>query len=61
MVETSFISLFYGGKGVAMAGSKYEYVKQFELDDKLLPNVWIVVRIDGRSFHKYVRNRSFHP
>ncbi|KAJ9354339.1 Thg1 C terminal domain-containing protein [Paecilomyces variotii] len=35
-----------------MANSKYEYVKQFEQPDALLPNAWIVVRIDGRGFHK---------
>ena len=36
-----------------MAKSKYEYVKAFETDDQLLPNTFLVVRIDGRSFHKY--------
>ena len=35
-----------------MSNSKYEYVKQFEADDKLLPNAWIVVRVDGKAFHK---------
>lgn len=32
--------------------SRYEYVKSFERADTLLPNTWIVVRIDGRGFHK---------
>ena len=36
-----------------MANSKYEYVKDFEGADKLLPATYIVVRIDGRGFHKY--------
>ncbi|KAJ5682686.1 tRNAHis guanylyltransferase Thg1, partial [Penicillium macrosclerotiorum] len=31
---------------------RYEYVKDFEQPDTLLPNTWIVVRIDGRGFHK---------
>ena len=31
----------------------FHSVKSFELDDKLLPNTFIVVRIDGRGFHKY--------
>jgi hypothetical protein len=31
---------------------RYEYVKAFEQADLLLPNTWIVVRIDGRGFHK---------
>ena len=35
---------------IPMAKSKYEYVKQFELDDKLLPECWIVIRVDGRGF-----------
>jgi tRNA(His) guanylyltransferase len=30
-------------------------VKNFEQDDRLLPNTWIVIRIDGRGFHKYVQ------
>jgi hypothetical protein len=32
--------------------SRYEYVRNFERDEFLLPNTWIVVRIDGRGFHK---------
>jgi hypothetical protein len=36
-----------------MANSKYEYVKDFEREDVLMRNTWIVVRIDGRGFHKY--------
>jgi tRNA(His) guanylyltransferase len=35
-----------------MANSKYEYVKAFEQPDELLRNTWIVVRIDGKGFHK---------
>jgi hypothetical protein len=31
---------------------RFEYVKDFEQPDVLLPNTWIVVRIDGRGFHK---------
>lgn len=31
---------------------RWEYVKQFERPDQLLPNTWIVVRIDGRGFTK---------
>jgi len=33
-----------------MANSKYEYVKNFELDDRLLPDCWLVVRVDGKQF-----------
>jgi tRNA(His) guanylyltransferase len=37
-----------------MANSKFAYVKDFELPDTLLPGTFIVVRIDGRSFHRQV-------
>ena len=37
-----------------MANSKYEYVKNYEKQDALLPSTYIVVRIDGRGFHKSV-------
>lgn len=36
-----------------MAKSKFEYVKQFETDDPCLQNCWLVVRIDGKSFHRF--------
>eukprot|EP01133_Synstelium_polycarpum_P012140 gene12140-14204_t len=42
-----------------MANSKYEYVKSFEIPDALLPNVWIVVRIDGRGFHKFTQKHDY--
>jgi tRNA(His) guanylyltransferase len=41
-----------------MAKSKYEYVRTFEMEDKCLQNCWIVVRLDGRSFHRLVFNVS---
>lgn len=36
-----------------MAKSKFEYVRQFETQDKCLPNCWIIIRIDGKNFHKF--------
>jgi len=42
----------------AMAKSKYEYVRTFEFEDRCLQNCWIVVRLDGRSFHRSVLNFS---
>ncbi|VVD01751.1 unnamed protein product [Leptidea sinapis] len=42
-----------------MAKSTFEYVKTFELDDSLLPNTWIVVRIDGKCFHKFADDHNF--
>uniref|UniRef100_A0A2H1WME5 tRNA(His) guanylyltransferase n=1 Tax=Spodoptera frugiperda TaxID=7108 RepID=A0A2H1WME5_SPOFR len=42
-----------------MAKSSFEYVKKFELDDTLLPNSWIVVRLDGKCFHKFSDDHKF--
>ncbi|KAJ6638986.1 putative tRNA(His) guanylyltransferase [Pseudolycoriella hygida] len=42
-----------------MANSKFDYVRSFETDDKILPNVWIVVRIDGKAFHKFSKEHQF--
>ncbi|KAI6250929.1 tRNA(His) guanylyltransferase [Erysiphe necator] len=42
-----------------MANSKYEYVKLFEQPDTLLPETWLVVRIDGKGFHKFTNRYSF--
>jgi len=36
-----------------MAKSKWEYVKDFEIGDSILPDVFIVVRVDGRGFTKF--------
>jgi tRNA(His) guanylyltransferase len=35
-----------------MAKSRFEYVRNFELPDALLQDTFIVVRVDGRGFHK---------
>lgn len=35
-----------------MAGSRWAYVRNFELPDTLLPNTFILLRIDGHSFHR---------
>jgi tRNA(His) guanylyltransferase len=42
-----------------MANSRFEYVKGFERPDNLLPNTWIVVRIDGRGFTKLCNKYAF--
>lgn len=42
-----------------MANSRYEYVKNFELEDSLLPHCWIVIRIDGRAFTKFCKDHNF--
>ncbi|KAJ1552154.1 tRNA-His guanylyltransferase [Cladochytrium tenue] len=42
-----------------MAKSKFEYVKNFEVHHTLLPETWIVVRIDGHSFHRFTSEHGF--
>ncbi|KAI0007645.1 tRNA guanylyltransferase [Xylariaceae sp. FL0662B] len=42
-----------------MANSRFEYVKDFEQVDNILPNTWIVVRIDGRGFTKLCAKYGF--
>lgn len=42
-----------------MAQSKFEYVKSYETVDKCLPNTWIVVRVDGKGFHKFSNVHKF--
>ena len=42
-----------------MSKSRFEYVKQFESEDNLLPNCWIVIRIDGSSFGSFVTSHEF--
>lgn len=42
-----------------MACSKFEYVKKFEQHTALLPNTFIVVRIDGHAFHRFTKDHGF--
>ena len=42
-----------------MSGSKFEFVKKFEESRVLLPNTYIVVRIDGRSFTHFCEDHKF--
>lgn len=34
-------------------------LQSFEADDKILQNCWIVVRIDGKNFHKFANVHNF--
>lgn len=36
-----------------MANSRFEYVKSFERENILLPQTHIVIRVDGKGFHKF--------
>lgn len=42
-----------------MANSRFEYVRQFETHDKLLPDCYIVIRIDGKKFHEFSKYYEF--
>lgn len=42
-----------------MANSKFEYVRHFEMADNMLPSTWLVVRIDGRGFHRFSQTHNF--
>mmetsp|Transcript_15978 Transcript_15978/g.34684 ORF Transcript_15978/g.34684 Transcript_15978/m.34684 type:complete len:259 (+) Transcript_15978:1126-1902(+) len=42
-----------------MANSRFEYVKSFELDDKLIPRCWVVIRLDGKGFTKFSEAHKF--
>eukprot|EP00727_Mastigamoeba_balamuthi_P014376 m51a1_g9563 putative probable trna guanylyltransferase (251) ;mRNA; f:907307-908330 len=44
-----------------MSKSRFEYVKQFEqqTDTLLLPNCFLVVRVDGRAFHRFAAAHKY--
>ncbi|KAG6885626.1 hypothetical protein C0993_012044 [Termitomyces sp. T159_Od127] len=42
-----------------MAGSKFAYVRNFELPDPLLPDTFMVFRLDGHSFHRFSEKHNF--
>lgn len=42
-----------------MAKSRFEYVKLFERENFLLPQTHIVIRVDGKGFHKFADHYRF--
>ncbi|XP_053572200.1 probable tRNA(His) guanylyltransferase isoform X1 [Bombina bombina] len=48
-----------GTGATGMAKSKFEYVREFETDDTCLRNCWVVVRLDGRNFHRFSEQHNF--
>ncbi len=42
-----------------MSNSRFEFVKKYEQSKELLPNTFIVVRIDGRSFTDFCAAHNF--
>ncbi|ETS63616.1 hypothetical protein PaG_01915 [Moesziomyces aphidis] len=44
---------------ITMAGTKFAYVRNFELPDSVIPDTYLVVRIDGKGFHKFSKAHDF--
>ena len=44
----------------SMAKTKFEYTRKFENNDSCLLNCFIVVRLDGRNFHRCVSLLNFY-
>ncbi|OAV92041.1 hypothetical protein PTTG_05178 [Puccinia triticina 1-1 BBBD Race 1] len=42
-----------------MANSRFGYVREAELDDRLLPNTFLVIRLDGKGFTKFSQAHGF--
>lgn len=42
-----------------MSGSRYSYVRNSELPDALLPSTYLVIRLDGKGFHKFSKAHNF--
>ncbi|MBW0522863.1 hypothetical protein O181_062578 [Austropuccinia psidii MF-1] len=43
----------------SMANSQFGYVRHSELDDRLLPNTFMVIRLDGKGFTKFSTSHGF--
>ncbi|CAM9381150.1 unnamed protein product [Scytosiphon promiscuus] len=42
-----------------MANSRFQYVKKFELSDALLPDTYLIARLDGHRFTKFTADHGF--
>ncbi|PNI72210.1 THG1L isoform 2 [Pan troglodytes] len=59
LATTSITLRRYLRLGATMAKSKFEYVRDFEADDTCLAHCWVVVRLDGRNFHRFAEKHNF--
>ncbi|KAK9290123.1 hypothetical protein L1049_008288 [Liquidambar formosana] len=48
-----------GGFGEHIGIINPEYVKSFQFGNKLMPSTWVVIRIDGRHFHRFSEDHEF--
>ena len=44
---------------LSMANSRFQYVKKFELPDTLLPDTYLVARLDGHRFTNFTAQHGF--
>lgn len=44
---------------LSMANSRFQYVKKFELPDALLPDTYLVTRLDGHRFTNFTAQHGF--
>lgn len=44
---------------LTMANSRFQYVKKFELSDALLPDTYLIARLDGHRFTKFTAEHGF--
>ena len=58
-LKQSRMFIRYLHKSAKMSQSKFEYVRNFERHEKLLPNCFIVVRVDGKNFHQFADKHDF--
>lgn len=42
-----------------MAGSRFAYVRSYEALDAVLPNTFMLVRLDGKGFHRFSDTYAF--
>lgn len=57
--KDSFWSESFELEQTTKANCKYSYLKHFEKKEHLLPHTWMVVRIDGKGFHKFSEKHDF--
>lgn len=44
---------------LSMANSRFQYVKKFELSDALLPDTYLVARLDGHRFTRFTADHGY--
>lgn len=62
-IQTDFVKNDFWSEVLQLSGtlvnSKFNYLKDMETKTNLLPHCWIIVRIDGKGFHKFSEKHNF--